>query len=382
MSDHDQDANETQTAASGATASQPAPGLSRREMLTGAAASAIVGGVALATGCKPAPVRTTFIPRNVDQAFTFVHLTDMHVRKKRRGDDGYRACIGAVQALPERPDFALMGGDMAFDGLYTEKDEFSNQLDLYREISDTMGIPYYNALGNHDILGWSARRKVPVNDPDIGKKMAMDRLGMAKSYYSFDHKGWHFAILDSLFPIEKDTGPEYEARLGDEQLDWLAKDLGAAAAAGKHIVCMTHIAAFCNIGTINGDPDAKAMSPGMVLRDSKDLRLILERHGAKALLQGHSHMTEDFTYNGVNYLTSPAVSAAWWGGNWLGFEPGFTIFRVNDDKLTWRRVTFPWSHQLEREDDTERKKNAEYKAFLLEQKRLRELEQGVAVATP
>lgn len=353
-------------------------GVSRRAVLGGA----LAGGALLAAGCKPAPVRTQFIPKASQSAFTFVHLTDMHVRRKRQGHEGYRACIAAVQALADKPDFALMGGDLAFDGLYTAKDEFADQLDLYKSISDTLGIPYHNCLGNHDVLGWSSRRKVGVDDPDLGKKMAMDRLGMEKSYYSFDHKGWHFVVLDSIHPVESADGPSYEARLGAEQLDWLAHDLGKASAAGRRSVCMTHIAAFCNIGTINGDAEARAMAPGMVLRDSKDLRLILERHNVRALLQGHSHVTEDFEYNGVAYLTSPAVSAAWWGGNWLGCDPGFTVFRVVDDHLSWRRVSFPWVALLEPDDETERRKTAEREAFVAEQARLRALEQGVAVAAP
>lgn len=357
------------------------PGMSRRAVLGGAVASALVGGVALATGCKPKPVTTQFIPKTSERAFTFLHMTDMHVRRKRKGDEGYRACIASVQAMIEQPAFALMGGDLAFDGLYNEKDEFADQLALYKEISDSMGVPYYNCLGNHDVLGWSPRRKVAIDDPDFGKKMAMDRLGMTKSYYSFDHKGWHFAILDSIHPVDNSGSPEYEARIGEEQLTWLAKDLGAASAKGLQSVCVTHIAAFHNGGTINGDLDAKAMGPGMVLRDSKDLRLILERHKARALLQGHSHMTEDFTFNDVHYLTSPAVSAAWWAGNWMGFEPGYTIFRVNDDHLTWKRVTFPWVAQLEPNDTKERERAAEYEARVAEQNRLRDLERG-AVTTP
>jgi len=136
---------------------------------------------------------------------------------------------------------------------------------------------------------------------------------------------------------------------------------------------MTHIAAFCNLGQINGDAEIKAMNY-MVVQDNKELRLILERHKVIALLQGHSHMTEDYCFNGVWYLTSPAVSAAWWGGNWLGFEPGYTVFECDGNELEWRRVTFPWVAQLEPEDTLERQKNQEREEFLKQQEELREKE--------
>ena len=304
--------------------------------------------------------------------FYFVHLTDQHVRSKRMGDKGYKKCIESVNALKPCPELVLMGGDLAFDGNYTDKEEFIRQIDLYKTITEDLKMPYYNSIGNHDVLGWSSRRKVPVDDPDLGKKLFMDKLGMKKSYYSIDHKGWHFVILDSIYPIDTDSGPSYEPRIGKEQLEWLADDLGTNH--GKPIVVVTHIAAFYNINTVNGDPEAKAMSPGMVLKDTKELRLLFERHNVIALLQGHSHTTEDFKFNGVNYLTSPAVSAAWWGGNWLGFKPGYTVFHCKGKELTWERKTYEWEYQLEPEDTLEKKKNTEWDAFLKEQKELMEKE--------
>lgn len=339
--------------------------MNRRSILKG---MALAGAGAFLPGCATAGKGSA---RTDDGRFTFLHLTDLHVRRKRRGDDGYRACVAHVRQLERQPAFTLMGGDMAFDGLYTAKEEFADQIEVFRTISDTLGMPWHPCLGNHDLLGWSSRRKVALDDPDLGKKMIMDRLGMKAPYYSFDHAGWHFVVLDSLFEIKADHGPEYEPRLGEEQLHWLAKDLGRS---NKPTVCVSHHAAFYNIPGGEGNEEAKAMAPGMVLRDVKDLRHLLERHGVKALLQGHSHRTEDYIYRGVAYLTSPAVSSCWWGGTWNGFPQGYTVFTCHDERLTWERINFPWEHQLEPEDDLERKRQAEWDAFEAEQARLLEEE--------
>jgi 3',5'-cyclic AMP phosphodiesterase CpdA len=229
-------------------------------------------------------------------------------------------------------------------------------------------MPYYHALGNHDALGWSSRRKCDPNDPEIGMKMIMDRLGMERNYYSFDAHGWHFAILDTMFEVKTDNGPTYTGKIGDEQLAWLARDLGRAGTRPKVVVM--HIAAFCAIGQINGDPDTKAVTPGMVVADNKALRLILERHGVKVVLQGHSHMIEDYTFNGVTYLTSPAVSACWWSGTWMGFPYGYTHLFVKGDQLTWERPTIAWETYLEPEDSLERDRTKERAEFEAEQARL------------
>jgi 3',5'-cyclic-AMP phosphodiesterase len=327
-------------------------------------------GIGLAGGLPSISVGRDFGSRDGNGSksnFSFVHLTDMHVRRRRNGDLGYRTCIDAVNALSPKPDFVLMGGDGPFDGLYTEKDEFEDQIRLFTSISDQLDMPYYHCIGNHDCLGLSGRRKVPVDDPDLGKKFFMDAAGMENNYYSFDAFGWHFVVLDSIYEVEAEHGPSYVPRIGQEQLDWLRFDLGRNH--GKPTIAVTHIAAFCNVGQIRGDTTMPSMH-GRVLQDTRELREILERHKVRALLQGHSHINEDYRFNDVWYITDQSVSAAWWGGNWLGFEPGFAVFTVDNDRLSWKRYTYDWQHRLEPEDDLERERIAEREAFIADQEAL------------
>lgn len=351
---------------------------SRREflkkMIAGAGGIGVLTSVSQAKPVSYGPPTPNIAPENT--AFYFGHLTDMHVRRQRQGHIGYAACVASVNGLQhDKPDLVLMGGDMAFDGMYNEKEDYLEMVRLFSEISDSLDMPWYGCIGNHDPLGLSARRKVSVDDPDLGKQIIMDACRMPAPYFSFDHNGWHFVILDTIFEVDTDHGPSYVARIGEEQLDWLRFDLGKNK--GKPTVAVMHIAAFCNIGQINGDPEARAMN-NMVVQDNLALRHILERHGVKAVLQGHSHQVEDFYYNGVWYITSQSVSAAWWGGNWRGFKPGYTILQAGKNgELSWQRYEFEWEHQLEPEDELERQRINEREDFVRAQRELYEKEIGL-----
>ncbi len=56
---------------------------------------------------------------------------------------------------------------MVFDGLYTDLDVYQESIELYKKISDTLEMPYYHCIGNHDVLGLSSRRKVAQIIPKL-----------------------------------------------------------------------------------------------------------------------------------------------------------------------------------------------------------------------
>ena len=59
--------------------------------------------------------------------FRIAHVTDQHVTSRRKGHLGYQKCVDSINGLRPSPDFVLMGGDMVFDGLYTDLDVFRDQ---------------------------------------------------------------------------------------------------------------------------------------------------------------------------------------------------------------------------------------------------------------
>ncbi|HNT35596.1 MAG TPA: metallophosphoesterase [bacterium] len=317
-------------------------------------------------------------PGNPKKAnFRFVHMADQHVFDKRQGTEGYKVCIQSVRALRPKPNFVLMGGDMVFDGCYNTKEDYLRWLKQTREISDQLHCRWYPCMGNHDPFGLSPRRKCDPNDPDIGKQLIMTefRWPSQKSYYSFDYEGWHFAVLDTTYQVDTESGASQEAKIGSEQMEWLGKDLGQAGDRPKIVVM--HVAVFYIKPLADANPEAKAIAAGMMVSDCKDLRLLLERHQVKAVLQGHCHHIEGCLYNGVHYLTSASASGAWWSGDWVGGLPGYTLFHCKGTQMSWKHLSYPWEPRLEDADTLERERQATYDAEKVEQERQLTKERGL-----
>jgi hypothetical protein len=158
--------------------------------------------------------------------FAFTFFSDVHERA---------AELDTMMAGPawSGVDFAVAGGDMV--------DDFMRQDQLFTGFLDvlTAGFartrPVVFARGNHDVRGRYARHLEEYLPTVEGR-----------AYYSFDHGGVHFAVLDT--GEDKEDGHEYYNRLVDferyraEEALWLAADLAGQAARGaRWRVVISHI---------------------------------------------------------------------------------------------------------------------------------------------
>ncbi len=139
-------------------------------------------------------------------------------------------CLKHVQSQAEKPDLILFGGDCVMDAFEQTRERTQAQWDLWKGILKAENsIPFKTCIGNHDIWGWrKSKSKATGNEPDYGKKYAVEMLGLPGPYYSFDQAGWHFIALDGVQPGVDES--KYSTFLDDEQFDWLEKDLGGVPA--------------------------------------------------------------------------------------------------------------------------------------------------------
>lgn len=262
-------------------------------------------------------------------AFRFVHMTDIHVQPELRGGEGFRAALAAAHALKPRPEFILTGGDLVFDALDQDEGRAKALFDLFTSICRDSDIPFRHCIGNHDVFGWGHKSKVGRDHPGYGKKMVQERLGLARTSYSFDHKGWHFCAVDDIVPK---SGGGYEGAFSEETLDWLGRDLSEAK--GRPTVLWAHIpvVSVCAFRDVDASDQPQTFAPrSRVCRNPKPILALLREHRVPLVLAGHLHENETLRYERTTHITQGAVSGAWWNGPRNLSPEGFGVIDVRGD---------------------------------------------------
>jgi len=294
--------------------------MNRRDFLVSAAAgAAFLGGTDRVASAASRP-----------GDFSFIHFTDLHIQPELHAADGCTKCISKMNAA--KPDFAICGGDLVFDAAEVQYPRAKQLFDLYAETLKPFHMPVHAVPGNHDVLGISNKSGVPQSDPHYGKRMFEDRIG--PTFSSFDYKGWHFVLLDS---IGATPGRDYIGLIDSGQLDWMRADL-ARMNPGTPLVVITHIPLVSAVLQIVADPWKTAET--YLVTNAHEVLEVLWPYRPKMVLQGHTHIRESVTYNGCQFITSGAVCGNWWKGPREGHPEGFGVLTVRGEKIDWRYETY------------------------------------------
>ena len=273
-------------------------GLDRRAFLKVSLAAA---GAALASGARFHP--HSFVPVSVADAaggpvepFTFAYISDSHLYKRELNDRFVRQLLRAVDdvnALDPQPDFVLFGGDLAQLGQPEE-------LELGSQILKDLKAPVRMMVGEHD---WYL---------DLGEKW---RALFGQETYSFDHKGVHFVVLQSvnekdfwtargMTPMERmqtvaglDNGVQSRFEVGEPQREWLEQDL-AKVPATTPLIVFSH------------SPLYRYYKPwNFWTEDADEVQAILKRFPRVTVIHGHTHQM--LTNRAGNIHFHGMLSTAW-----------------------------------------------------------------------
>ncbi len=165
------------------------------------------------------------------------------------------------------PDFVMCVGDL-IEGYTEDTVSLNSQLDTVLNMVKKLPCTFYFVPGNHDIF----------NEAD--RKMYEARTGF-KRYYSFNYKNSHFIILDNTMTYW--TPPQ---EMGEEQMEWLKKDLEKHKKA-ENIFVFYHIPTYLYA----------------LEQDTSDpLAEIFEKYGVDVVFTGHHHEYSHLMRNDVEYI--------------------------------------------------------------------------------
>jgi Icc protein len=261
------------------------------------------------------------------ESFSFIFFTDTHIQPELNATEGCRLCFSKFSGISA--DFAICGGDLVYDALAVDGVRADAVYDLYKQTASQIHLPIHYVIGNHDVFGILPRSGVATTDPQYGKKAFEDRYGATR--YSYDHKGWHFIVLDSI-GINPDR--TWSGLVGPEQIEWLKADL---AETGKTtpIIVVSHVPLVTGAISYVSHKDwltrtnnLGGLIDSLMVTDAADVIDVLLGYNVRAVLQGHTHMNEDITFRGIRFITSGAVSGNWWKGVRAGSPEGFSTVRL------------------------------------------------------
>jgi 3',5'-cyclic-AMP phosphodiesterase len=319
----------------------------RRDVLTTAALSAAaLGVISLSPRLLAAPLLQ---PATRKRALRIAHLTDIHVEPELHANEGMSACFRHVNALTDKPDLIITGGDQVMDSFEHDHERVKGLWDIWQNcIKTDNSIPIEHTLGNHDIWGWNKKKsKTDGTEKGYGKAWACQMFAREKTYKSFDKNGWHIVILDSIQHDPKDPDG-YIGQIDDEQFAWLESDLKTVPAATPVLV-FSHIPIFAVCVYNDGakkkdDPNDWFVSGGNMHTDAHKLRkLFLEHKNVKLCISGHIHQRDRVEFDGVTYICDGAVSGNWWKGRNGECDEGYGLINLySDGSFEHAYQTYGW----------------------------------------
>ena len=237
------------------------------------------------------------------QEIKIVHFSDIHldtknpdktVRKFAQSVPMFKRAIQKANKLS--PDIVVISGDMVNKPLESEFDVFLN-------IAQNFEIPFYPALGNHDVgVGGG-----------LSKQIILDKLNKSCDWLMLSNPSY-FVIKDEYIFIFMDGTTDREVTskgtFSQASLEFLDKTLSTYP--NKKAIIVQHFPLL---------PPFKSASHEITNRE--EYFNILDKHeNVIMVLSGHYHASKAIERNNVLYVTTPSL---------IEYPHAFRYLTVNSD---------------------------------------------------
>jgi 3',5'-cyclic AMP phosphodiesterase CpdA len=263
-----------------------------------------------------------------------VFYTDVHARTEWETPRAMAAAAAAINR--ERPDLVIAGGDLITDGFQSAAATVEPRWRVYLEMQREIRSRVEPVVGNHDLV---AARPEDGSEPSADPRGAFrSKLGVDRTWRSFDAAGYRFFLLDSIDVSDDDL--KYHGRISADQLSWLRAELASTDPATP-VVVATHIplitAMYQVIEGVGFVPKANR-----VVVNNHEVLELFAGHNLMLVLQGHLHVDELIRWRKTAFITGGAVCGKWWRGSWYGTSEGFGVATLRPDRVDWEYRTYGW----------------------------------------
>lgn len=265
----------------------------------------------LPTGPLPKEVNFALKPQKEQGKFRALVFGDPQVYSQQDLDWFRKGILKELKGV-KNVTFGMSLGDLVGDNL--------NLFTDYKREMATLGIPWYNMVGNHD-LNFDQNVVDSLSDESYEAQ-----FGPAN--YAFEYGKAHFIILDDILVPDPRKNSGYWAGLRPDQLEFVKNDL-AHTDTSKLIVLAYHIP-MKDFG-------------GRAFRTADRVKLFtyLKNHPHVLMLSGHTHLQQQNFYSKEEGWLQPGVlheynagttSGDWYSGELDANQVPFSTMRDGTEK--------------------------------------------------
>lgn len=185
-----------------------------------------------------------------------------------------------------KPDVAINLGDLVED--FNDHDKDIINLNFIWNMLKDINVPFYSAIGNHDLRSMSSRTEVE------------QIMGYEHSTFSIDMLGYHFVFLglDVKNKANVESGGILKTRcISEEDLEWLRNDLEKNELPS---LIFTHYGLAED--DMKGNWWFERNPDHAVLGNRKEVKEMLKNdENLIAIFSGHQHWTKKTVEDGISY---------------------------------------------------------------------------------
>lgn len=225
--------------------------------------------------------------------------------------------IAAQVALQELPCYGITLGDIGYN---TGNTDYTNAVFplMKRAMQiDKTGLPIFQVMGNHDnkVISVSKDEYTVAHDIEAQRNF---EYAFGPVNYSFNRGDVHIVAMDDMIFRSHD---DYGLGFRDDQVAWLEQDLSFVPKEKMVILC-------AHIPLRNGSA-----------QNVQAILALLEPFASAHIMTGHTHYTENSTYDGIYEHVHGAACGAWWRStiNTDGTPNGYAIYRIEGPQIeSWQ----------------------------------------------